>query len=453
MTSIKETDTFLETKKPHSPSVKTITLGCRLNTYESEVMREHASSHLSSEEVVIINTCAVTNEAERQSRQAVRRARRDHPDARIIVAGCSAQINPGTYGEMAEVDRVLGNTEKMKAESFLPSIPQKVLVNDIMSVTETSHHLISGFDSRTRAFIEIQNGCDHRCTFCSIPFGRGNNRSVPIAEIVRQVQRLVSEGSREVVFTGVDITGYGTDLPGRPTLGQMTRRVLSQVPDLPRLRLSSLDPSEVDDDIYHLLKTEPRLMPHLHISLQAGDNMILKRMKRRHLREDAIAFCQKVRALRPDVVFGADIIAGFPTETEQMFQNSLKIVDECGLTYLHVFPYSQREGTPAARMPQVSGQEIKDRAARLRALGRAQKKAFFNRQLGQTVSVLVEEEGKGHTDHFAPMTLTGESAKALEKGSVVQAEVVSVQGDKGLVGSLIVESSSMRSVKEQSQKG
>ncbi len=421
-----------------SSLIKTMTLGCRLNTYESEVMRDHASQHLKDEDVVIINTCAVTNEAERQSRQAVRKARRENPAARIIVAGCSAQIHPETYASMPEVDRVLGNTEKMKADSFLPETSKKVLVNDIMNIRETAHHLISGFESRTRAFIEIQNGCDHRCTFCSIPFGRGNNRSVPVAEIVRQVRHLVAEGCQEVVFTGVDITGYGADLPGAPTLGQMTRRVLAQVPDLKRLRLSSLDPSEVDEDIYRLLESDIRLMPHLHISLQAGDNMILKRMKRRHLREDAIAFCKKVRSIRPDVVFGADIIAGFPTETEEMFQNSLKIVLECNLTYLHVFPYSRREGTPAAKMPQVMGKEIKSRAARLRKLGSQQKNLFHKSQLGQKVSVLIEEKSKGHTSHFAPIRLETSRGRSFDKGENVIAYVTGYD-DQGLTGKAVVE--------------
>lgn len=418
-----------------STRIKTMTLGCRLNTYESEVMRDHAATHLTDQDVVIINTCAVTNEAERQSRQAVRKARRENPSAKIIVAGCSAQIHPHTYAAMPEVDRVLGNTEKMKATSFLPDVSEKILVDDIMQVRETAHHLISGFESRTRAFIEIQNGCDHRCTFCSIPFGRGNNRSVPVAEIVRQVEHLVSEGCQEIVFTGVDITGYGADLPGTPTLGQMTRRVLNQVPGLARLRLSSLDPSEVDTDVYDLLATNSRLMPHLHISLQAGDNMILKRMKRRHLREDVIAFCDRVRSLRPDVVFGADIIAGFPTETEEMFQNSLNIVEECNLTYLHVFPYSQRAGTPAARMPQVKKTQIKDRAARLRLLGDQQKKAFYETQIGRELTVLIEEGRKGHTDHFAPLSVTTDQNEDLsfDKGQLLKVRVLGVT-EQGLVG-------------------
>lgn len=422
-------------KTEKSPAVRTVTLGCRLNTYESEVMRTHALRHLKDEEVVLINTCAVTNEAERQSRQAVRKARREQPHARIIVAGCSAQIHPEVYGNMPEVDRVLGNTEKMQGASFLPHLSDKVLVQDIMAVQETAFHLISGFENRSRAFIEIQNGCDHRCTFCSIPLGRGKSRSVPIAEIVRQVRHLVVQGCREVVLTGVDITGYGSDLPGTPTLGQMMRRVLAQVPDLPRMRLSSLDPSEVDEDIFYLLEQEDRLMPHLHISLQAGDNMILRRMKRRHLREDVVSFCDRVRARRPDAVFGADIIAGFPTETEDMFQQTLDLVKVCDVTYLHVFPYSRREGTPAARMPQVPGAHIKERAARLRALGDAQKKAFYQGHLGKTVAVLLEEAGKGHTDHFAPFRLEPLPAQDLDPGLLIQA-LVTGYDQQGLVGRL-----------------
>ncbi|MGN6670414.1 MAG: tRNA (N(6)-L-threonylcarbamoyladenosine(37)-C(2))-methylthiotransferase MtaB, partial [Candidatus Nucleicultricaceae bacterium] len=321
-----------------------ITFGCRLNTYESEVMRNHAKSQ-GLEHAIIINTCAVTGEAERQARQAIRKAKRENPDAYLIVTGCSVQINPAQYASMSEVDRVLGNAEKMKAESFAPTLPDKIHVTDIMSIRETAAHMISGFENRARAFIEIQNGCNHRCTFCTIPFGRGNNRSVPIGEIVNQIKLLVDEGCQEIVFTGVDITDYGKDLPATPSLGSMTRRILNLVPDLKRLRLSSIDPSEVDEELFDLMVGEPRLMPHFHISAQAGDNMILKRMKRRHLREDMIQFCEKIRQKRSDVVFGADLIAGFPTETDEMFQNSLALVQECNITYLHVFPYSIRAGT------------------------------------------------------------------------------------------------------------
>ena len=383
---------------------KIITFGCRLNSYESEVMRGHARA-AGLENAVIINTCAVTAEAERQARQTIRRARRENPDAQVIVTGCAAQISPDSYAEMPEVDRVIGNEEKLKAESFGLDQTERVVVNDIMSVTETAAHLIHGYEERTRAFVQVQQGCNHRCTFCIIPFGRGNNRSVPIGEIVRQVRILVENGVAEIVFTGVDITDYGKDLPGQPSLGQMARRLLALVPELKRLRLSSVDPVEVDDDILRLIAEEERLMPHLHVSLQAGDDMILKRMKRRHLRADAVAFCERVRRLRPDVVFGADIIAGFPTETDEMFENSLRAVDDCGLTYLHVFPYSPRPGTPAARMPQVPGNLRKERAARLRALGAQREEQFLQSRIGRRAQVLVEKDGFGRSEHFAPVVL------------------------------------------------
>ena len=327
-----------------------VTFGCRLNTYESEVMRTHAKN-AGLEDAIIFNTCAVTKEAERQARQAIRRARRDNPSAKIIVTGCSAQIDPDTYAEMGEVDKIIGNDLKLKAETWGLQGEEKALVNDIMVVKETAGHLIEGIEGQARAFIQVQNGCDHRCTFCIIPYGRGNSRSVPIGEIAAQVRKLVEGGYNEVVMTGVDVTSYGADLPGSPSLGQMIRRVLAQVPELPRLRLSSLDPVEIDDDLWHLIAEEPRLMPHLHMSLQAGDDMVLKRMKRRHLRQDAIDMCKRARDYRPDMVFGADIIAGFPTETDEMFQNTADIVEECDLTFLHVFPYSEREGTPAAKNP------------------------------------------------------------------------------------------------------
>lgn len=383
---------------------KIITFGCRLNSYESEVMRGHARA-AGLENAVIINTCAVTAEAERQARQSIRRARRENPDAQVIVTGCAAQISPDSYADMPEVDRVIGNEEKLKAESFGLDQTERVVVNDIMSVTETAAHLIHGYEERTRAFVQVQQGCNHRCTFCIIPFGRGNNRSVPIGEIVKQVRILVENGVAEVVFTGVDITDYGKDLPGQPSLGQMARRLLALVPELKRLRLSSVDPVEVDDDILRLIAEEERLMPHLHVSLQAGDDMVLKRMKRRHLRADAVSFCERVRRLRPDVVFGADIIAGFPTETDEMFENSLRAVDDCGLTYLHVFPYSPRPGTPAARMPQVPGNLRKERAARLRQLGAAREEAFLRSRVGSQAQVLVEKEGFGRSEHFAPVVL------------------------------------------------
>jgi threonylcarbamoyladenosine tRNA methylthiotransferase MtaB len=381
-----------------------VTFGCRLNTYESEVMRAHAKN-AGIENAIIFNTCSVTKEAERQAKQAIRRARRENPDARIIVTGCAAQIDPNGFGGMAEVDQVIGNDLKLKAETWGAPPEEKVIVNDIMAVKETASHLVDGFEGHTRAFLQVQNGCDHRCTFCIIPYGRGNSRSVAIGAIVDQVRHLVSAGYKEIVFTGVDVTSYGHDLPGNPTLGQMIRRVLALVPELPRVRLSSLDPVEIDDDLWHLIEHEPRLMPHLHLSLQAGDDMTLKRMKRRHLRQDVIDVCQKARALRPDMAFGADIIAGFPTETEEMFANTMKIVEECDLTFLHVFPYSEREGTPAARMPQVDPPVRKERAARLRALGDIQLEKFMASHVGEQRQVIVEQNGMGRTEHFAEVHL------------------------------------------------
>jgi threonylcarbamoyladenosine tRNA methylthiotransferase MtaB len=347
----------------------------------------------------------VTKEAERQARQAIRRARRENPEAKIIVTGCSAQASPAMYAEMAEVDQIIGNDLKLRAESWAVRHNDRVLVNDIMAVRETAGHLVSGFEDRSRAFVQVQNGCDHRCTFCIIPYGRGNSRSVPIGVIADQVKVLVAQGYREIVFTGVDVTSYGPDLPGRPTLGQMIRRVLALVPDLPRVRLSSLDPVEIDEDLWRLIAEEPRLMPHLHLSLQSGDDMILKRMKRRHLRADVIELCKKARALRPEIVFGADIIAGFPTETEEMFSNTLEIVKECDLTFLHVFPYSERENTPAARMPQVPVSIRKERAARLRTLGEEQMRTFLTKNIRKTMQIIVEKGNKGRGENFAPVRI------------------------------------------------
>ena len=386
-------------------SIDVVTFGCRLNTYESEVMKQHALS-AGLEDTIIFNTCAVTAQAEKQARQAIRRARREHPEKRIIVTGCAAQVKPDSFASMVEVDFVLGNQEKMTAQSYLALETERAQVNDIMSVTETASHLVASFEGRARAFIQVQNGCNHRCTFCIIPYGRGNSRSVPIGEIVTQVRALVESGYHEVVFTGVDVSDYGSDLPGAPTLGQMMRRVLALVPELKRLRLSSIDAVEVDRDLYELIAGEPRLMPHLHISLQAGDDMILKRMKRRHNRSDIVEFCQKVRAMRPDVVFGADIIAGFPTETDAMFDNSLRLVDEIGLTYLHVFPYSAREGTPAARMPQVASAVRKARAAQLREAGDRQLAKHLAAQVGKPLEIVVEQDGvSGHAQDFTPVKL------------------------------------------------
>ncbi len=382
------------------------TFGCRLNAYESEVMRDHARK-AGLDNAIIFNTCAVTKEAERQARQAIRKARRNNPEAKIIVTGCAAQIDPQSFGAMPEVDRVIGNDLKLKAETWELESEERILVNDIMAVKETAAHLIDGLEGHARAFLQVQNGCDHRCTFCIIPYGRGNSRSVPVGVVADQVRKLVAAGYNEIVFTGVDVTSYGADLPGQPTLGQMIRRVLALVPELPRLRLSSLDPVEIDDDLWRLIAEEPRLMPHLHVSLQAGDDMILKRMKRRHLRADAIAMCSRARGYRPDMAFGADIIAGFPTETEAMFENSLRIVEECDLTFLHIFPYSARTGTPAAKMPQVPGPVRKERAARLRSAGESQVQKFLKEHVGKTRQVVIEQGHMGRTEHFAPVSLPG----------------------------------------------
>ncbi|PHQ71202.1 MAG: tRNA (N(6)-L-threonylcarbamoyladenosine(37)-C(2))-methylthiotransferase MtaB [Sneathiella sp.] len=412
-----------EVKPLASPEI--ITFGCRLNTYESEVMRGHAMAAGMSN-VVIINSCAVTNEAERQARQAVRRARRDNPDAKIIVTGCAAQTNPDQFAKMPEVDQVLGNLEKLEPDAFGLQKSERVQVNDIMSAKETAGHLIEGFEGRARAFLQIQNGCDHRCTFCIIPYGRGNSRSVPLGAIVDQAHSLTANGYKEFVLTGVDITAYGEDLPGSPSLGQMCRRLLSLVPGIERLRLSSLDPVEVDDDLWRLLETEPRLMPHLHISLQAGDDMILKRMKRRHLRGDVYAFVEKARRLRPDVVFGADIIAGFPTETDEMAANSLRLVEECDIAYMHVFPYSARPGTPAAKMPQVPGDIRKRRAADLRIAGDTNLKRLLSSLVGTTQAVLVENETTGRTVQYAPVDLDFNAVP----GDIINVEIVGADGKK-----------------------
>lgn len=383
------------------------TFGCRLNAYESEIIKDNAlKAGLTN--AIIFNSCAVTTEAERQVRQAIRKARKLNPNMKIIVTGCAAQINPGSFAEMPEVDQIVGNNEKLKQNSFNPLNTERLLVNDIMSVRETADHLVAGFDGKTRAFVQVQNGCDHRCTFCTIPFGRGNSRSVPIGVIVDQVRTFVQNGYKEIVLTGVDITSYGQDLPGTPTLGQMMRRLLSQVPEFPRLRLSSLDPVEVDEDIFRLLESEPRLMPHLHISLQAGDDLILKRMKRRHLRQDILDFCARARSLRPDVVFGADVIAGFPTETDGMFLNTLELMGE--ITYFHVFPYSPRPGTPAAKMPQVSKNVIKERARILREKGEAVLKNHLENLIGKTMQVLVEHGNVARTEYFSPVDMQGHKA-------------------------------------------
>ncbi len=384
-----------------------ITLGCRLNAYESEVMRAHLDAN-GLDNVRVVNTCAVTAEAVRQARQTIRRMRREQPGARIVVTGCAAQIEPDTFNQMIEVDHVVGNAEKLDAKTFQGLAAgefERVRVNDIMSVRETAGQLIDGFATRSRAYVQVQNGCDHRCTFCIIPYGRGPSRSVPAGEVVDQISRLVEQGYAEIVLTGVDMTSYGPDLPGNQTLGGLVRQILRHVPDLKRLRLSSIDQVEIDADLLTAIANEPRLMPHLHLSMQAGADLTLKRMKRRHLRADAIRFCNDARRLRPDVTFGADLIAGFPTETEAMFQDTLDIVDACDLTYLHVFPFSPRPGTPAARMPQLAPATVKARAARLRAKGDARLQQFLGEQIGRTVDVLVERPNIGRTPQFAEVRL------------------------------------------------
>ncbi|HUH49874.1 MAG TPA: tRNA (N(6)-L-threonylcarbamoyladenosine(37)-C(2))-methylthiotransferase MtaB [Mycoplana sp.] len=418
--------------------VEVITFGCRLNTYESEVMRGEAEK-AGLNNAVLINTCAVTGEAVRQARQAIRRARRDNPHARIIVTGCAAQTETETFAEMPEVDAVLGNEEKLRSASYrrLPdfgvSAEEKVRVNDIMSVRETAPQLVKAIDGHVRAFIQVQNGCDHRCTFCIIPFGRGNSRSVPMGAIADQARRLVEGGYREIVLTGVDATSYGGDLPGKPSLGLLAKTLLKQVPEILRLRLSSIDGIEADNHLWDLIADEPRFMPHLHLSLQHGDNLILKRMKRRHLRDDAISFCHEARRLRPDISFGADMIAGFPTETEAMAANSASLAEACGIAHLHVFPYSPRPGTPAARMPQVDRALVKERAAQLRETGRRLHLAHLASMVGSRQMILVENNGLAHTDNFTlveanglaprdlvPVTVTGHNGKHL----TVQADPV-----------------------------
>jgi threonylcarbamoyladenosine tRNA methylthiotransferase MtaB len=402
--------------------IEIITFGCRLNAYESEVMRSHAEK-AGLEDAVIFNTCAVTAEAVRQARQAIRKARRARPNAKIVVTGCAAQIDPARFAEMAEVDHVIGNQEKTECGTFQElalTNTERVKVNDIMSVKETALHMIEGFGAQARAYVQIQNGCDHRCTFCIIPFGRGPSRSVPVGEVVTQVRKLAENGYAEIVLTGVDITAYGADLPGGMTLGKLVRKVLALVPELRRLRLSSIDSVEADDDLYRAIAEEERLMPHLHLSLQAGDDLTLKRMKRRHLRQDAVQFCETAQRLRPNIVFGADLIAGFPTETETMFANSMSLVDDCGLTFLHVFPFSARPGTPAARMRQLNGEVISARAAALRQKGVAALRAHLAGAQGRSIQVLMESDGQGRSADFTPVKIeargTGHIVDALVNG-------------------------------------
>ena len=410
------------------------TLGCRLNAYETEAMKRLADE-AGVEGAVVVNTCAVTAEAVRKARQEIRKLRRENPDAKVIVTGCAAQTEPETFSNMDEVDAVIGNHEKMSPETWAGLAPdligetERVQVNDIMSVTETASHLIDGFGTRSRAYVQVQNGCDHRCTFCIIPYGRGNSRSVPAGVVVDQIKRLVDRGFNEVVLTGVDLTSWGADLPGEPRLGDLVMRILRLVPDLPRLRISSIDSIEADENLMLAIASEPRLMPHLHLSLQHGDDLILKRMKRRHLRDDAIAFCEEARKLRPGITFGADIIAGFPTETDAHFENSVKLVEDCDLTWLHVFPYSKREGTPAAKIPNtVDGNVIKARAARLRAAGDAQVQRHLEAQVGQDHQILMENPTMGRTAHFAEVIFT----TPQEEGALITATPTRIV-DKQLV--------------------
>ena len=419
--------------------VEIVSFGCRLNTLESEVVRRNAlaaglggngKGDENAAGTIVFNTCAVTAGAVRQAKKQIRKARREHPAARIVVTGCAAQTEPGTFAAMGEVDAVLGNEEKLSESAFraLPdfgvSCEEKILVDDIMSIVETAGHMIDAIEGRARAIVQVQNGCDHRCTFCIIPFGRGNSRSVPMGAVVDQIRRIVDAGTNEVVLSGVDMTSWGLDLPGTKRLGDLVQAILTHVPQLKRLRLSSIDSVEADPALVEAIRTEPRLMPHLHLSLQAGDDMILKRMKRRHTRDDAIAFCAEMRAARPDIVYGADIIAGFPTETEAMFEQSLRLVEDCGLTHLHVFPFSPRQGTPAARMPQLPRDMVKERAARLRTVGDVAAMAHRERLVGQRRSLLVERGGIGRCEDFTPCRIEdvpGHNQAAALPGSIIDA--------------------------------
>ncbi len=419
--------------------VKVVTFGCRLNTYESEVMREHAQQ-AGLDNTIIVNTCAVTAEAERQARQSIRKLRQENPNAKIVVTGCAAQVHADDFAHMDEVDKVIGNDEKMQAKTYIdfanPFIGhnQKVKVNDIMEVKDIASHLVASFDGHTRAFIQVQNGCNHRCTFCIIPYGRGNSRSVALGEIVAQVKSLVQKGYQEVVLTGVDISSYGEDLPGKPTLGQMVRRLLALIPDLPRLRISSIDCIEIDADLFEVLASESRLMPHMHLSLQSGDTMILKRMARRHTRTDIITLVQRLRACRPDIAIGADIIAGFPTETDDMFQNTLDIIQQCGIVWIHAFPYSARNGTPAARIPnQVPIPIRKQRAKQLRDLSTTLQAHFFQSLIGTVQSVLVEKNNKGYAPNYAPVQIEG---CIVAEGTLTDVYIIGTNGT-GLIGKVV----------------
>jgi threonylcarbamoyladenosine tRNA methylthiotransferase MtaB len=403
-------------------SVEVVTFGCRLNAFESEVIaREAANAGL--DQTIVINSCAVTNEAVAQARQSIRRLKRERPEARIVVTGCAAQTQSAMFAEMAEVDRVIGNDDKMRGDAWRAArsafdldASEKVSVSDIMAVKEMAPHLVDGFQrGLPRVFVQVQNGCDHRCTFCIIPYGRGNSRSVPMRAVVEQVRALTDRGHAEIVLTGVDLTSYGADLPGAPKLGRLVKNILRHVPELKRLRISSIDSIEADTDLLDAIADDERLMPHLHLSLQAGDDLILKRMKRRHSRQDAVEFCAQVRRQRPDIAFGADIIAGFPTETDEMFSRSLDLVEECGLTFLHVFPYSPRPGTPAARMPQVAGNDIKERAKRLRVAGKAASRRRLASEVGATREVLIESATAGRTEHFVPVAISGETVGSVQR--------------------------------------
>lgn len=409
-----------------------LTFGCRLNAAESEVMRKHAAAE-GLDDAVIVNTCAVTGEAVRQAEQAIRRARRNRPSARIVVTGCAVQIEPQRFADMSEVDLVLGNREKLEQARFGIESAARVQVDGIMNVRETAAHMLDGFGGRVRAFVQVQNGCDHRCTFCVIPFGRGPSRSVAMGAVVEAVRRVVEGGVPEVVLTGVDITAYGADLPGTPTLGRLVRQVLRHVPALRRLRLSSIDSVEADETLMAVIAEEERLMPHLHLSLQAGDDLILKRMKRRHSRDDALAFCARLRALRPDIVLGADLIAGFPTESEAMFENTRSLIEECGLVYTHVFPFSPRPGTPAARMPQHDKAIIRERARRLRETGAAMRSRVFGREIGKVKRALVESETLARSDDYAPIVLDGTRPAP---GSVVDVQITGSDGER-LTGTVL----------------
>jgi len=409
-------------------SVEIVTFGCRLNAFESEVMAQHADQ-AGLTDTIVINSCAVTNEAVAQARQSIRRIKRQNPLRRIVVTGCAAQTEAARFAEMPEVDRVIGNHEKMQQAAWRATrqafatrldvdatIEGKMAVADIMAVREMAPHLAAGFQrGLPRVFVQIQNGCDHRCTFCIIPFGRGNSRSLPVAAVIEQARAVLERGHREIVLTGVDLTSYGADLPSAPKLGALIKQLLRELPDLRRLRLSSIDQVEVDRDLFDVIANDDRLMPHLHLSLQAGDDLILKRMKRRHMRQDAIDFCAQVRRLRPDIAFGADIIAGFPTESEEMFVRSLALVEECDLTFLHVFPFSPRPGTPAARMPRVDGREIKERARRLRAAGEHALQKRLAWEIGATREVLIESDSAGRTEHYLPVAISGETPGAVRR--------------------------------------